>query len=108
MIQLDSHIYGKVVIAPWNIVKYNVLSKAGPELYGTEPVSYYLINGFLNFNFAFLAGLVALPVILLDKLTTKGKHASSAPSHPPTWLLLLGMYLWILIFFTQPHKVRDE
>lgn len=50
MVVIDSLIYGRLVVAPYNIVKYNVLSGAGPELYGTEPFSFYLINGLLNFN----------------------------------------------------------
>lgn len=51
MIAIDSIYYNKLVIAPWNIVRYNVLGGAGPELYGTEPFTFYIINGFLNFNF---------------------------------------------------------
>lgn len=47
---IDTSYFGKLVVAPWNIVKYNVLGGAGPNLYGTEPFSFYLINGFLNFN----------------------------------------------------------
>lgn len=47
---LDSSHYGRVVVAPWNLVKYNVFGGAGPNLYGTEPTSFYFINGFLNFN----------------------------------------------------------
>lgn len=47
---LDSLQYGRFVVAPWNIVKYNVFGGAGPNLYGTEPLSFYFINGFLNFN----------------------------------------------------------
>lgn len=50
MILIDSMHYGRLVVAPWNIVKYNVFGGGGPNLYGTEPFSFYLINGFLNFN----------------------------------------------------------
>lgn len=47
---LDSLHYGRFIVAPWNIVKYNVFGGAGPNLYGTESFSFYFINGFLNFN----------------------------------------------------------
>lgn len=50
MILIDSSYYGKLTIAPLNIVIYNMFTDHGPNLYGTEPLSYYLINGFLNFN----------------------------------------------------------
>ena len=40
---------------------------------GTEPLSYYLVNGFLNFNFVFVAALVSLPFavsVLFKALTS--------------------------------------
>lgn len=61
MVNMDSYLYGKLVVAPWNIVKYNVFG-SGSQLYGTEPLSYYLLNGFLNFNVAFVASFFALPL----------------------------------------------
>ena len=48
---IDSMYYGKFVVTPWNILKYNVFGGAGPNLYGTEPFSFYFYNGFVNFNF---------------------------------------------------------
>lgn len=55
MVITDSLLYGRLIIAPYNIVKYNVFGGAGPNLYGTEPFSYYLINGFLNFNLVWVS-----------------------------------------------------
>lgn len=57
MIIVDSLMYGKLIIAPLNIVKYNVFGGAGPELYGTEPFSFYVLNGFLNFNIVWVSNL---------------------------------------------------
>lgn len=57
MVITDSLLYGRLTIAPLNIVKYNVFGEAGPNLYGTEPFSFYLINGFLNFNFVWVSFL---------------------------------------------------
>ena len=34
LVAVDSFYYGKVVLAPLNIVLYNVFGKGGPELYG--------------------------------------------------------------------------
>lgn len=59
MIWIDSMYYGKLVIAPLNIVLYNVFTHHGPNIYGTEPFSYYIYNGFLNFNFVFIGALWA-------------------------------------------------
>lgn len=55
MILIDSFQFGRVTIAPLNIVLYNVFGGAGPNLYGTEPFSFYLINGFVNFNFIWVS-----------------------------------------------------
>lgn len=57
MIWIDSGYYGKTVIAPLNIVLYNIFTDHGPDLYGTEPLSFYIFNGFLNFNFVFIGAL---------------------------------------------------
>ncbi|RUS68602.1 hypothetical protein EGW08_023636 [Elysia chlorotica] len=94
------HFYGKLVVAPLNIVLYNVFSGHGPELYGVEPLSFYFINGFLNFNFAFLLALMSLPLLLVRAVLLKW------PLHKVTRLILTlsPMYIWILIFFTRPHK----
>lgn len=70
MIWIDSVYYGKLVIAPINLIVYNVFTSHGPDLYGTEPISYYFINGFLNFNFIFIAALFT-PLALVNFLLIK-------------------------------------
>ncbi|XP_064424785.1 alpha-1,2-mannosyltransferase ALG9 isoform X2 [Latimeria chalumnae] len=61
LVCVDSYYYGKLVIAPMNIVLYNVFTPHGPDLY----------------------------------VQNLGR---------PYWLTLSPMYIWILIFFTRPHK----
>lgn len=68
MILIDSSHYGVTVIAPWNIVKYNVFGGAGPNLYGTEPWSFYFINGFLNFNIIWVCFQNEITYIMLSYL----------------------------------------
>eukprot|EP00058_Branchiostoma_floridae_P005995 XP_002591483.1 hypothetical protein BRAFLDRAFT_105255 [Branchiostoma floridae] len=62
LVMVDTLYYGKLVIAPLNIVLYNVFSDHGPDIYGVEPWTFYFLNGFLNFNVVFLMGLVAMPL----------------------------------------------
>lgn len=50
MLLIDSHFFGKWTFPPLNIVLYNIFTSHGPNIFGTEPFSYYLFNGFLNFN----------------------------------------------------------
>ncbi|KAK3748629.1 hypothetical protein QZH41_016680, partial [Actinostola sp. cb2023] len=132
LVYVDSHYYGKVVITPFNIVMYNVFGKGGPELYGVEPWTFYFVNGLLNFNIVFVLALLVLPVWVsikkcadaslpiklfqygkaqcsdgagFVKLVVNEKHERKFPtSSLPVWLPIVGMYIWIAIFFTRPHK----
>nr|XP_034995071.1 alpha-1,2-mannosyltransferase ALG9 isoform X2 [Zootoca vivipara] len=102
LVAVDSYHYGKLVITPLNIVLYNVFTPHGPDLYGTEPWSFYFINGFLNFNVAFVLALLALPLTSLMESLLQKFHVQNLGR--PYWLTLSPMYIWILIFFSQPHK----
>ena len=98
---VDSNFYGRFVIAPLNIVLYNVFSEHGPDLYGTSPWTFYFLNGFLNFNVVFILALMSLPVVLITWKVEESKN-----QRIPAWLALIPLYTWILIFFTRPHKVK--
>ena len=67
VIAMDTLFYGKLTVVPWNIVKYNVFpdSQRGPELYGTEPVHFYLFNLLLNFNVLVPFALFSLPALAI-------------------------------------------
>ncbi|KAM6234477.1 alpha-1,2-mannosyltransferase ALG9 isoform 1-T1 [Spheniscus humboldti] len=102
LVVVDSYYYGKLVVAPLNIVLYNVFTSHGPDLYGTEPWSFYFINGFLNFNVAFILALLVLPLTCLMERLLQKFHVQNLGR--PYWLTLAPMYIWIMIFFSQPHK----
>ena len=70
LILVDSRYYCKLVIAPLNIILYNVFTSHGANLYGVEPASFYLVNTVLNFNLAVLFAFVALPLCLLVSVNT--------------------------------------
>ncbi|XP_066261834.1 alpha-1,2-mannosyltransferase ALG9 [Euwallacea similis] len=102
MIIVDSLIYGKFVVAPLNLVKYNVFGGTGPELYGTEPFSFYLVNGLLNFNLVWVLALLSPIAILLNHLFVPSKSKSTL--YLPHWLSLSPMFLWLAVFMFQKHK----
>ncbi|XP_042538731.1 alpha-1,2-mannosyltransferase ALG9 isoform X3 [Dipodomys spectabilis] len=79
VVVIDSCYYGKLVIAPLNIVLYNVFTSHGPDLYGTEPWYFYLINGFLNFNVAFALALLVLPLTSLMEYLLQRFHGYHGP-----------------------------
>lgn len=105
----DSSYYGKPTNAPLNIVWYNVFTGHGPDLYGTEPWHFYLVNGFLNFNVAFVLALAVLPLVTLVALVIptpaeKGPQPRAEDRPLPRPLILLGLFLWLGVFVAQPHK----
>ncbi|ESN96300.1 hypothetical protein HELRODRAFT_68493, partial [Helobdella robusta] len=105
LILIDSYYYGKLVVAPFNIILYNVFSEHGPDLYGVEPWTFYFFNSFLNFNFAFPLALISLPILvgeLFYLITLKNYQAFNLLTFFHT--SILGMYIWIAVFFTRPHK----
>ncbi|KAL1140575.1 hypothetical protein AAG570_000505, partial [Ranatra chinensis] len=102
MVRIDSLYYGKLVVAPLNIVLYNVFSEHGPNLYGTEPWYFYLFNGFLNFNFIFVAA-ISTPLALMAVHRVVPINARN-PACLPYTLSISPLYIWLLVFIFQPHK----
>ncbi|XP_030838105.1 alpha-1,2-mannosyltransferase ALG9 isoform X1 [Strongylocentrotus purpuratus] len=102
-VMIDTYMYGKLVIAPLNIVTYNVFSEHGPDIYGVEPWSFYFQNGFLNFNVIFPLALVALPFAMFVNWVSNSTVVGNKKAIP-IYLTLSSFYIWCLIFFTRPHK----
>ncbi|EDX14372.1 alpha-1,2-mannosyltransferase ALG9 [Drosophila simulans] len=102
MIAIDTSYFGKLTFAPLNIVWYNVFTSHGPNIFGTEPLSYYIINGFLNFNIIWLLALQLPIMLVMDYLIVPAKSKSTL--NFPHYISLAPLYLWLLVFFAQPHK----
>ncbi|GAB1611180.1 alpha-1,2-mannosyltransferase ALG9-like [Argonauta hians] len=100
VVVIDSYYYDKLVIAPLNILLYNIFTEHGPNIYGTEPFSFYFLNGFLNFNIAFILAVLCLPIAFVAQFVCRYPKNSGIP----LWLSMAPMFIWIAIFFTRPHK----
>lgn len=100
----DSYYYDRPVFASLNIVWYNVFTPHGPDLYGTEPASFYLMNGLLNFNLVFPLALAVVPVQALARRLLQPEGASEPSIFLPDWLSQAPLHLWLLVFWTRPHK----
>ncbi|KAI5463848.1 family 22 glycosyltransferase [Mariannaea sp. PMI_226] len=95
--------YKKAECVTWNIVKYNIFSSTGgPELYGTEPWTFYFKNLALNFNVWFLLALIALPLFMLQKIFST--HGQGFRTGLRTIVFISPFYMWLAIFTLQPHK----
>ncbi|KAJ2757805.1 mannosyltransferase, partial [Coemansia nantahalensis] len=64
MAVVDSWHYGRLVVAPWNQIAYNVLGQHGgaATLYGAESWSFYIKNGLVNANLVMVLALASLPL----------------------------------------------
>ncbi|KPJ14857.1 Alpha-1,2-mannosyltransferase ALG9 [Papilio machaon] len=102
-VAVDSWHYGRLVVAPWNIVAYNIFTEHGPDLYGVEPWTYYFVNGFLNFNIVWVLSL-SCPLLLSACTAVAPRSTSRAGFCVPYWLALLPLALWLVVFMLQPHK----
>lgn len=95
--------YRKIEVVPWNIVKYNIFSSGGgPELYGTEPWTFYFKNLALNFNVWFVLALFALPIFIIQKIVSPNVRGFA--SNMRMIVFVAPFYMWLTIFTLQPHK----
>ncbi|KLO13752.1 asparagine-linked glycosylation 9 protein isoform a [Schizopora paradoxa] len=131
VVGIDSLAYGRLVIAPWQIISYNIFGGAqrGPELYGTEPPTFYFHNLLLNFNIVTPFALLSLPALFVTYFVDRkrlggplivaelgSKDAEDERKPVPkrnlfqsSSFVMLGMrlapfYLWFVILTMQPHK----
>ncbi|EAS32357.1 alpha-1,2-mannosyltransferase [Coccidioides immitis RS] len=103
-VAVDSFFYRKLVVVPWNIVAYNVFGGAGkgPDIFGTEPWTFYARNLLLNFNIWFVLALSSGPLLALQALFRPHKTSKQTLLRSITYLF--PFYLWLGIFTFQPHK----
>ncbi|OQO04067.1 hypothetical protein B0A48_10710 [Cryoendolithus antarcticus] len=96
----DATLYRRLTVVPLNIVLYNVFSSSGgPDLYGTEPWSYYLRNLALNFHLWVPLALLSLPMLFVQP-----SKSAIKTSHLRTLVLVSPLYIWLGLFTLQPHK----
>jgi len=100
---VNTYFYRKPVVVSWNIIKYNIFSETGgPDLYGTEPWTFYFRNLILNFNIWFILALLALPLFLVQKIASPSRLGFQSALR--TVVFVSPFYLWLVIFSLQPHK----
>ncbi|MCD9560358.1 mannosyltransferase [Datura stramonium] len=91
---VDYRYYKRWTSSVINLLVYNVLGGGESHLYGTEGPSFYLRNGFNNFNFCFVLALLFLAILPI----AKKKYA------PELFVVVSPVYLWIAFMSLQPHK----
>jgi alpha-1,2-mannosyltransferase len=99
---IDRYYYGAWVAATYNIFRYNA-QNANDDLYGVEPLSYYIKNLLLNLNYTGLLGFTALPVYWFTNAGGGGRNNNSSRS-VTTIATLASLWPWVAITFPRPHK----
>ncbi|OAX78594.1 hypothetical protein ACJ72_07095 [Emergomyces africanus] len=100
----DSLFYRQLVVVPWNIVSYNMLGESGkgPNIFGTEPWTFYFRNLLLNFNIWFILALSAAPLLVFQTVFRPRNTSKETLLRSITFIL--PFYMWLGIFTIQPHK----
>lgn len=105
---VDSFVYGRPTLVPWNIVRYNVLSSANPDLYGVSPWYFYILNGILNFNVLLPLAIFSLPLLAITSVIEPKKLGITKPGQTSSSILLalrlMPFYMWFVLLSSQPHK----
>ncbi|CAF1443654.1 unnamed protein product [Adineta steineri] len=101
---IDSYYYGKLVIAPLNHIGYNIFSKHGPTLYGTEPWTYYITNGLLNFNIIYPLAIIGIMLTPFIDIWTDRRYIQSGKAAIPYTMIVSSILLWMGLLWMQPHK----
>ncbi|OKL64308.1 hypothetical protein UA08_00919 [Talaromyces atroroseus] len=104
-VAVDSIFFQRFAMVPWNIVAYNVFGGEGkgPNIFGTEPWTFYIRNLLLNFNVWFILAVSIAPLLILQALF--GSRASNSSQTLVRSLAFVSpFYVWMAIFTIQPHK----
>ncbi|ETO14282.1 Plasmid Maintenance Protein containing protein [Reticulomyxa filosa] len=121
---VDKVYFGKWMIAPLNIIAYNLHFAGGDKgqnLYGVEPWYYYVLNLTSNFNLVYYLMLLCpvvtpmIPRLLIQVYrycldTCRKMKTESLPPwsdrnvHYCMLLIVAPCWLWYLLFTLQPHK----
>ncbi|KAF8495055.1 glycosyltransferase family 22 protein [Gautieria morchelliformis] len=112
VILVDTTAYGRSVVVPWNIIKYNIFggTERGPELYGSEPWHFYVFNLLLNFNILIPFALFSLPALSVTYFVDRKRLGTTAPGPDQSSpfvimaMRLLPLYLWFGVLTAQAHK----
>lgn len=101
---VDYAFFRKISLVPWNIVAYNIFGGQGkgPEIFGTEPWTFYVRNLLLNFNIWFVLALLSGPLLIIQALFRS--HTTSLQAVLRSVTLTTPFYMWFGIFTMQPHK----
>ncbi|BCR86545.1 dolichyl-P-Man:Man(6)GlcNAc(2)-PP-dolichol alpha-1,2-mannosyltransferase [Aspergillus chevalieri] len=103
-VAVDYVFFQNFTIVPWNIVAYNIFGGEGrgPEIFGTEPWTFYIRNLLLNFNIWFILAMLAAPLLAFQAIFRS--QATNKQTILRTVTLLTPFYMWLSIFIVQPHK----
>ena len=89
----------------WNILLYNAIGGSGDELYGIEPMSYYIRNLALNMNISWPLAAAA-PILLLREFLYSAGDVNVKTKN--TAVMFLPVIIWLSVLFSRPHKVSSK
>ncbi|KAL6999618.1 mannosyltransferase [Sarracenia purpurea var. burkii] len=91
---VDYYYYRRWTSSVLNLLLYNVLGGGESHLYGTEGSSFYMRNGFNNFNFCFILALLFIGILPV----ARKKYV------PDLFVVISPIYIWLAFMSLLPHK----
>ncbi|KAK9324982.1 Alg9-like mannosyltransferase family-domain-containing protein [Lipomyces orientalis] len=107
VVGMDSLAFKKLQIVPLNIVLYNIFGteETGPNIFGTESWTYYVLNLALNFNIVAVLAYSSILVWIIGSTVPSSKVIiSSYIGNVKLFNIMSPLFLWTAIFVAQPHK----
>jgi alpha-1,2-mannosyltransferase len=92
---VDYSFYRKWWLVPLHIISYNVFGRygeaSGPDIFGTEPWWFYLLNGLLQFNVAFVLAILCAPILVWLTLTILKRFSLQHGNGDMNWWFPIAM-----------------
>ena len=91
-----------------NILLYNAIGGSGDELYGIEPIGYYVKNLIINMSLSWIL-IILSPIFIVTKLIISGRHSflnGNVDSILSFITIVASSFIWIIVLFSRPHKVN--
>lgn len=101
---VDVYMYNAQVSPIFNIIRYNAGSNSD-NLYGVEPITYYIKNLLLTLGPCWLLSM-ASPFLAVYSLIRSKSELKSRGVEMYEFTLCISMLVWEILLFRRPHKVQ--
>lgn len=100
---IDVYMYNRWTFPSLNIAIYNA-GNNNDNLYGIEPLSYYLKNMILNLGLFFPIALTYPLYQIIKRFIPYNSNPTTSSNQLDKLSMFISLIIWLGILFTRPHK----